>query len=59
MVRHCHELGQGWIPKDGIVWQETVGDVEVNELCAVVLALSKGDREADLPYRGGRAISDS
>ena len=40
-MSHCHELGQGWITKDGIVWQANVGDVEVNELGAVVVALSK------------------
>ena len=59
MVVHCLELGQCWIPEDGIVWQANVGNVEVNELGTVVLALSKGDREADLPYWGGRTISDS
>ena len=32
VVCHCHELGQGWIPEDGIVWQTDVGDVEVDEL---------------------------
>ena len=32
MVGHCHKLGQGWIPKDGVVRQVDVGDVEVNEL---------------------------
>ena len=50
MVSHCHELGQGRIPEDGIVWQTDVGDVEVDELGAVVVTLSEGDREADLPY---------
>ena len=59
MVSHCHELGKGWIPEDGIVWQVNVGNVKVNELGTVVLALSKGDRAADLPYRGGGTISDS
>ena len=59
MVSHCHELGQGWIPKDGIVWQVDVGNVEVDELSAVVVALSEGDREADLPYRGGGAVGYS
>ena len=59
MVSHCHELGQGWIPEDGIVWQANVGNVEADELSTVVLALSKGDKEADLPYRGGGAVSDS
>ena len=51
MVSHCHELGQGWVPKDGIVWQTDVGDIEVDELGAVVVALPEGDRKADLPYR--------
>ena len=59
MVSHCHELGQGWVPEDGVVWQTDVGDVEVDELGAVVVALSEGDREADLPYRGGGAVSYS
>ena len=43
MVSHCHELGQGWVPEDGVVWQTYVGDVEVDELGAVVVALPKGD----------------
>ena len=59
MVSHRRELGQGWIPEDGIVWQANVSDVEVNELGAVVVALSKGDRKADLPYRDSGTISDS
>ena len=58
MVSRCHKLGQGGIPEDGIVWQANVGDVEVNELGTVVLALPKGDREADLPYRDSGTISD-
>ena len=33
----CHELGQGWIPEDGVVWQADVRDVEVDEFGAVVL----------------------
>ena len=59
MVSYLHELGQGWILEDGIVWQANVGNVEVDELGTVVLALSKGDREANLPYQSGGAISDS
>ena len=54
-----HELGQGWIPEDGIVRQVDVGDVEVDELGVVVVALSEGDREADLLYRGGGAVGHS
>ena len=48
-VCHCHELGQGWIPEDGIVRQVDVGDVEVDELGAVVVALSEGDRWRTCP----------
>ena len=59
MASHCHELGQGWVPEDGIVWQENVGDVEVNELGAVVVALPKGDWKANLPYRSSGTISGS
>ena len=59
MVSHCHELGQGWVPKDGIVRQANVSDVEVNELGAVVVALPKGDGKADLPYRNCGTTSDS
>ena len=55
----CHELGQGRIPEDGIVRQANVGDVEVNELGAVVVALPKGDRKANLPYRNSGTISNS
>ena len=59
MVGHRHKLGQGQIPEDGIVWQADVGDVKVDELSVVVVALSKGDREAYLFYRGGGAVSNS
>ena len=59
MVRDRHELGQGWIPEDGIVWQTNVGDVEVDELGAVVFAFSEGDREVDLPYRCGGTVGHS
>ena len=51
VVGHYHELG--------IVRQTDVSDVEVDELGAVVIALPEGDREADLPYRGGGAVSHS
>ena len=59
MVSDCHELGQGWIPEDGIVRQADVRDVEVDELDAVILALLEGDRRADLPYWCGGTISHS
>ena len=48
MMNDCHELGQGWIPEDGIVRQADVCDVKVDELGAVVLALPEGDMQADL-----------
>ena len=59
MVSHCHELGQGWVPEDGVVWQANVGDVEVDELGAVVVALPEGDWKANLPYGNSGTISDS
>ena len=59
MMGHRHELGQGWIPEDGIIRQVDVGDIKVDELGVVVVALSEDDREADLPYRGGRTIGNS
>ncbi len=52
----CHELGQGRIPEDGVVRQADVRNVKVDELGAVVLALSEGDRQADLPYRCGGTV---
>ena len=58
MVSHCHELGQSWVPEDGIVWQADVGDVEVNELGVVIVALPKGDRKTYMPYRNSGTISD-
>ena len=51
VVSDCHELGQGWIPEDGIVRQANVHNVEVDELGAVVLALPEGDGA------GGPALS--
>ena len=59
MVGYCHELGQVWIPEDGIIWQADVGDVEVDQLGVVVVVLPESDREADLAYRGGGAVSNS
>ena len=55
----CHVLGQGRIPEGGVVQQADVRDVEVDELGAVVLALSEGDRQADLPYRCGGTVGHS
>ena len=59
MVSHCHELGQGWVPENGVVWQTDVGDVEVDELGVIVVACAEGDRETNLPYQGGGAVSQS
>ena len=59
MVSYGHELGQRWVPKDGVVRQANVSDVEVNELGVVVVALTEGDKETNLPYGGGRTVSHS
>ena len=50
MMGYCHELGQGRIPEDGIVWEADVGAlVEVDELGVVVTAVAEGNWEAYLP----------
>src|SRR3954468_17505222 len=59
MMSYGHELGQRWVPEDGIVRQADVGDVEVDELGAVVAAGAEGDREADLPDRNCGTVGDS
>ena len=59
MVSYVHELGQRWVPKDGVVQQANVRDVEVDELGAVVVACPEGDREANLPDRDRGAVGDS
>ena len=41
-----HELGKGRIPQDGVVREVDVGDVEVDELYVVVVAVAKCDWEA-------------
>ena len=59
MMSHGHELGESWVAEDGVVRQANVGDVKVDELGAVVVALPEGDRKANLPYWNGGTISDS
>ena len=56
MKNSCHEHGKGRVPQDGVVREADVGDVEVDELGVVVVALAESDREAHLPKGGGRAI---
>ena len=58
MVSHCHKLGEGWVPEDGVVRQADVSDVEVDELGAVVVALLEGDRKANLPNWNSGTIGD-
>ena len=59
MMSHGHELGESRVAEDGVVWQADVGDVEVNELGEVVVALPEGNRKADLPYRNRGTVSYS
>ena len=59
VMSDCNELGQGWIPEDGIVRQADVRNIEVDELGAVILALPEADRWADLPYWCGGTVSHS
>ena len=46
-------------PEDAVVRHTDVGDVKVDELGVVVVALTEGDREANLPYQGGGAVCHS
>ena len=39
MSRH-HKLGLSWVPKDGVVREADAGDVEVDQLSAVVVAVT-------------------
>jgi len=59
MVRCYHELGERWVPEDGIVRQANVSAVEVDELGAVVITLAKGDGEVDLPDQMRGAVGHS
>ena len=59
MMSPGHELGESWVAEDGVVWQADVGDIEVDELGAVVVACPEGDREADLPNWNCGAVGDS
>ena len=55
----CHKLGQSWVPEDGVVREADAGDVEVEQLGAVVVTCAEGDGEADLPQGAGGAATDS
>ena len=59
MMSHGHELGESWVAEDGVVRQANVGNVEVDELGAVVVACPEGDREVDLPDWNCGAVGDS
>ena len=58
-MSRCHELGQSWIPEEGIVREANTGDVEVDQLSAVVVACAEGHREADLPQGAGGTASSA
>ena len=54
-----HELGQSWVPEDGVVREADAGDVEVDQPGAVVVARAEGDGKADLPQGAGSAATNS
>src|SRR4051812_48155268 len=56
VVRHRHELGEAWVPEDGVVREANVRDVKVDELGVVVFALAESDWEVNLPQGGGGAV---
>ena len=58
-VSRRHELGESWVPEDGVVREADAGDVEVDQLSAVVVARAEGDWEMDLSQRVGSAATNS
>ena len=45
MVGDRHELGEGGSSQDGMVGSLELGDLEIDVLCAVVVACAEGDRQ--------------
>ena len=58
-MSRCHELGQSWVPENGVVREADAGDVEVDQLSAVVVARAEGDGEVDLPQGAGGTATNS
>ena len=58
MIRR-HELGQSWVPENGVVREVDAGDVKVDQLGAVVVTRAEGDGKADLSQRAGSATTNS
>ena len=48
MVGDHHELGEGGSSQDGVVGGLELGDLEVDVLCAVIVACAEGDRQGGL-----------
>ena len=55
----CHKLGQSWVPEDGVVREADVGDVEVDQLNAVVVVGADGHGKEDMPQGTGGTASDA
>jgi hypothetical protein len=47
-MRYCHELGQGWSAKDGMVCSLEVRNDKVDMVDAEVVGSAKLDRQRDL-----------
>ena len=58
-MSRCHELGQSRVPENGVVREADAGDVEVDQLGAVVVARAEGDGEVDLPQGAGGTATNS
>src|SRR5438105_3758777 len=54
-MRNCHELGEGWSPKDGVVHRLETSNLKRNILSSEVLPRAECDGQTDLPewYRRG------
>ena len=58
MVGDRHELGEGGSSQDGVVGSLELGDLEVDVLCAVVVACAEGDRQGGSADRSGPGSRD-
>ena len=55
----CHELSQGRVPEDGVVWEADAGNVEVDQVHAVVVVGAQGHGKTELPQGAGGSASDA
>ena len=58
VIWNCHELGEGWSPKYGMVGGLEQRHLEDDGLHAIVVPSAEGDREGDLADRSRAGTRD-